>query len=105
MNRIAHNLTRLLNRALLSVDFPNTPGTTPAGRPVSPKVVYRACCHGEFGSARLNFLQLAEKSQILVLRSLDDHTARRLTRGLPESTLARLNRHMPAQAKSRQPQP
>jgi hypothetical protein len=104
MNRIAHNLTRLFNRALLAVDFPNTPGT-PSRRPISPKVVYRACCHGEFGSARLNFLQLAEASQVRVLRSLDDRTARRLTRGLPETTLARLYRHVPEQAGDRRSLP
>ncbi|MFW5452304.1 hypothetical protein [Thioalkalivibrio sulfidiphilus] len=57
-------------------------------------VVNHAMKNGDFGTARLRFLRLAEQSQIRVLERIAENDATRLAGGLPTYTVARLYEHL-----------
>lgn len=92
-------MTALMNKP------PQSPGdghTDPAARhqasaPADPGVetVGTAMRNGEFGTARLRFLRLAEQSQIRVLKDIPVKDAARLAGGLPTYTVARLYERLP----------
>lgn len=65
--------------------------------PVSAEAVQEACAEGQFISARIDFLRLAEQSQILLLQQLDRAAAVRLSAALPNPVLARLCERLPVE--------
>ncbi|MCG5501015.1 hypothetical protein [Ectothiorhodospira lacustris] len=94
MTRIIKNMNRLMTLAFKALES-QARRTPEAGNPVV-EAVTRACRQGDFGSARLNFLKLAQQSQIGVLQTMDEQAIRRLALGLPDATLARLCAQGPA---------
>jgi hypothetical protein len=88
MNRALNGLKPLRTRTdvLQATDSPVDSGV---------EVVGNALRNGEFGSARLRFLRLAEQSQIRVLQQIPTKDAARLAGGLPTYTMARLYERLP----------
>jgi hypothetical protein len=92
-------MTTVMNRALNALKAGRT-GTAKwpdADSPVESgvEIVGNALRNGEFGSARLRFLRLAEQSQIRVLQQIPAKDAARLAGGLPTYTVARLYERLP----------
>ncbi|SEP61086.1 hypothetical protein SAMN05421693_10228 [Ectothiorhodospira magna] len=89
MTRIINHMGRLMNQVLRTLESPARP-------PAESYPVAEAIRRGDFGSARLNFLKLPRQSQIRMLQTMDQSAIRRLTLGLPDTTLAHLCAQGPA---------
>lgn len=89
-------MTQMISKTLQAVKSAKMLGRW-HDQPTDPAIepVRTACRMGEFGTARLRFLRLAEASQIRTLEHIAMGDAIRLASGLPSYTLARLCEHLP----------
>ena len=91
-------MSTLMSKALNTLKHTrHTAPWPPADKTADPDVavINNAMKNGEFGTARLRFLRLAEQSQIRVLEHIAVKDAVRLAGGLPSYTVARLYEHLP----------
>lgn len=87
-------MSKAMAKAVEHLEQPGTPTRLEHGDQ-ELDAVGDAVRNGEYGTARLNFLRMAEETQIRVLERIPIKDAVRLAGGLPAYTVSRLYERLP----------